>query len=41
MDIGAIQYELTELLGIPVDVLTPRALPESLRNRVLADASPI
>jgi predicted nucleotidyltransferase len=41
MDIGAIQYELTELLGIPVDVLTPRALPESFRNRVLADASPV
>ncbi len=41
MDIGAIQYELTELLGISVDVLTPRALPESFRHRVLADAAPV
>ncbi len=28
MDIGAIRYELRKLLGIPVDVLTPKALPE-------------
>lgn len=38
MDIGAIQYELKELLGVQVDVLTPRALPDSFRNRVLEDA---
>jgi predicted nucleotidyltransferase len=28
MDIGAIRFELSELLGIPVDVATPKALPE-------------
>lgn len=41
MDIGAIQYELSELLGISVDVLTPRALPESFRHRVLTEAIPV
>lgn len=40
-DIGAIQYELTELLGIPIDVLTPRALPEGFRQAVLSEAVPL
>ena len=40
-DIGAIQYELTELLGISIDVLTPRALPEKFRHIVLSEAMPI
>jgi uncharacterized protein len=39
MDIGAIQYELKKLLGISVDVLTPRALPDSFKERVLAEAT--
>lgn len=38
MDIGAIRYELRQLLGIDVDVLTPKALPESFRAQVLAEA---
>lgn len=38
MDIGAIRYELKELLGIPVDVLTPRAIPDHFRARVLQEA---
>jgi len=38
MDIGAIRYELRQLLGIDVDVLTPKALPESFRAKVLAEA---
>ena len=38
MDIGAIRYELKELLGIPVDVLTPRALPDHFRGTVLREA---
>jgi predicted nucleotidyltransferase len=38
MDIGAIQVELTELLGIPVDVLTPRALPDTWRDKIIAQA---
>lgn len=38
MDVAAIQVELERLLGIPVDVLTPGALPERFRSRVLAEA---
>lgn len=37
-DIGAIRFKLRTLLGVPVDVLTPDALPESFRAFVLADA---
>ncbi len=37
-DIGGIQFEVSELLGIKVDVLTPRALPESFRAQVMAEA---
>ena len=37
-DIGAIRHELLELLGVPVDVLTPKALPEKFRASVLAEA---
>lgn len=40
-DIGAIRHELAQLLGVPVDVLTPNALPDSLRDRVLAEARPV
>jgi len=38
LDIGKIQFELSELLGIVVDVLSPGALPERLRAQVLAEA---
>lgn len=41
MDLGAIQFEVSELLGIPVDVLTPNALPDHIRQQVLRDASPV
>jgi predicted nucleotidyltransferase len=41
MDIGAIRSELRELLGVPVDVLTPKALPDRFRNSVLSEASPV
>ncbi|WP_349617967.1 nucleotidyltransferase family protein [Azotobacter salinestris] len=40
-DIGAIRHELLQLLGVPVDVLTPKALPEKFRAKVLAEAVPI
>ena len=40
-DIGAIRYELLKLLGIRVDVLTPQALPERFRAKVLAEAVPV
>lgn len=41
MDVARIQVELEKLLGVPVDVLTPRALPDKFRNLVLAEARPV
>lgn len=41
LDIGAIRHELLQLLGVPVDVLTPKALPEKFRAAVLAEAQPV
>lgn len=38
MDIAGMQVELEELLGVTVDVLTPDALPQNFRGRVLAEA---
>lgn len=40
-DIGAIRHELLQCLGIPVDVLTPNALPDEFREAVLAEAIPL
>jgi hypothetical protein len=41
LDIARIQNSLQKLLGISVDVLTPKALPENFRNQVLAEAEPV
>lgn len=41
MDVATIQVELERLLGVTVDVLTPRALPDKLRSRILAEAVPV
>ena len=41
MDVAAIQVELEKLLGVSVDVLTPKSLPEKFRYIVLAEAIPI
>ena len=41
LDIAGIQIELQALLGVPVDVLTPAALPEKFRAQVLSEATPI
>ena len=41
LDIGKIRFELSELLGIDVDVLTPGALPAILRKKVLAEAQAV
>jgi predicted nucleotidyltransferase len=38
MDIGAIRFELKQLLGMNVDVLTPNGLPASFREQVLRKA---
>lgn len=40
-DIGAIRHELRRLLGVKVDVLTPNSLPDSFRDAVLAEATPV
>ncbi|MBI5891624.1 MAG: nucleotidyltransferase family protein [Nitrosomonadales bacterium] len=40
-DIGAIRHELRMLLGIPVDVLTPGALPDSFKDRIMKEAAPV
>ena len=41
LDIARLQNRLEELLGTPVDVLTPKALPAEFRERVLAEARPV
>lgn len=38
LDIARIERLLEALLGVSVDVLTPKALPESFRDRVVAEA---
>jgi predicted nucleotidyltransferase len=40
-DIGAIRHELLQLLGVRVDVLTPKSLPEDFRAEVVAEAVPV
>lgn len=40
-DIGAIRHELGKLPGVPVDVLTPNALPDTFRASVIAEARPV
>jgi uncharacterized protein len=40
-DLGGLQVELEELLGVSVDLLTPGDLPATFRERVLADAVPV
>jgi predicted nucleotidyltransferase len=40
-DIGAIRHDLIKLLGVPVDVLTPNALPDRFKASVIAGARPV
>ena len=40
-DLGGLQDELQEILGVPVDLLTPGDLPLSFRDAVLAEARAI
>lgn len=40
-DLGGLQVELEELLGVHVDVVTPGDLPAKFRNQVLAQAQPV
>ena len=39
-DVSAIRLELGKLLGVPVDVVTPNALPDEFRASVLAEVAP-
>lgn len=40
-DLGGLQDELEELLGIHVDLLTPADLSPKFRTQVLAEAQPV
>ena len=40
-DLGGLQDELQELLGVQVDLLTPGDLPAKFRDKVLAEAQPV
>lgn len=40
-DLGGLQVELEELLGVPVDLLTPGDLPPKFRDAVLSEAKPV
>lgn len=41
MTLAAIQREAERLLGVRVDVLTPKSLPQRFRERVLLEAVPV
>jgi predicted nucleotidyltransferase len=40
-DLGDLQEELQQLLGVQVDVLTPGDLPPKFRAKVIAEAQPV
>ena len=40
-DLGHLQDELEDLLGVPVDVVTPLDLPNRFREEVVAQAQPL
>jgi predicted nucleotidyltransferase len=40
-DLGGLQIELEEMMGVPVDLLTPGDLPASFRKQVLEEAKPV
>lgn len=39
--LAALQIEAERLLGVPVDVLTPKSLPRASRERILREAVPL
>lgn len=41
LHLGALQVDLEQLLGVPVDVLTPGDLPIKFRDQVLKEAVPV
>jgi predicted nucleotidyltransferase len=40
-DLGGLQLELEDLLGVTVDLLTPGDLPQKFRQQVLDQARPV
>lgn len=40
-DLGGLQVDLEEILGVPVDLLTPEDLPVKFREKVLNEAREI
>ena len=40
-DLGGLQTALEDILGVPVDVVTPGDLPTKFRDKVLAEARPL
>lgn len=40
-DLGAIRGEISRLLGLSVDVVTPASLPAKWRAAILAEAKPV
>lgn len=40
-DLGGLQVALEELLGVPVDVVTPGDLPFKIRQQVVNEARPL
>lgn len=40
-DLGGLQVELEDLLGVQVDLLTPGDLPPKIRDQVLAETRPV
>ena len=41
LDLSRLQIALEDLLGVPVDVMTPQDLPARFRDQVLAEARPV
>jgi len=41
LDLGGLQMDLEELLGVSVDVVTPSDLPASFREQALREARPL
>jgi len=41
MDVAGLQIQIEQVLGIRVDMLTPRGLPIKFREKVLSEAQPV
>ena len=41
MDVAGLQIQIEQVLGIRVDLLTPRGLPIKFREKVLSEAQPV